>query len=112
MTWAAMKRYGFPGMKVLQFAFGDDDPQNPYLPHNYDGNCLVYTGTHDNLPTLGWLTNVATSEERGRIARYTGKQSNDGETVWNLIELAMASNAAAAIFPLQDIVTMADGCAD
>jgi 4-alpha-glucanotransferase len=103
---AAMKHYGFSGMKVLQFAFGDDDPANPYLPRNYDGNCLVYTGTHDNLPTLGWLTDVATAEERARIVRYTGRRSDDKETVWDLIELAMQSSAMVAVFPLQDVLTM------
>jgi 4-alpha-glucanotransferase len=102
----AMEHYHFPGMKVLQFAFGDDNPHNPYLPHNYDENCVVYTGTHDNLPTAAWLQKGLSDRERSRISRYIGHTSDVRETVWELIELAMQSVADMAIFPLQDILTL------
>jgi 4-alpha-glucanotransferase len=104
---AAMQHYGFPGMKVLQFAFSEDNPDNPYLPENYDSNCLVYTGTHDNLPTLGWLNIIAGQRELERIAQHTGYPKCDKkEIVWSLIHLAMKSRADKAIFPLQDILTL------
>ena len=103
---AAMNRYHFPGMKVLQFAFGDDNPHNPYLPQNYDENCVVYTGTHDNMPTAAWLQKGASDWERSRIARFVGRTSDVRETVWDLIELAMQSVADTAIFPLQDVMTL------
>jgi 4-alpha-glucanotransferase len=48
-----MERFGFPGMRVLLFAFGEDLPTHPYLPHNYVPNCVVYTGTHDNNTVRG-----------------------------------------------------------
>jgi 4-alpha-glucanotransferase len=91
---------GYPGMRVLQFAFGDDST-NPYLPHNYDWNSVVYTGTHDNDTTEGWF--AALSEpERARVIRY----GCDGpETVsQKLIRLALGSVARTAIVPLQDVL--------
>jgi 4-alpha-glucanotransferase len=102
----AIRRLGFPGMRVLQFAFDQDNPGNPHLPINYDGNCIVYTGTHDTLPTFGWLKTATDRIVRARIARSTGKISGHAETVWNLIELALQSEATIAIFPLQDILTL------
>lgn len=103
----AIQRYSFPGMKVLQFAFGDDTLDNPYLPVNYDDNCIVYTGTHDNLPTLGWLESEATTQELQRIQNYSGFISDDPvEIVWKLIEMALESKASVAIIPLQDILTL------
>lgn len=107
---AVMKHYGLPGMKVLQFAFSDDDPENPYLPANYDGACWVYTGTHDNPPTCGWLRDAAGEAEKARIARRTGRRSDALEMTWDLIELALQSTAAAAIVPLQDVLGL-DGAA-
>jgi 4-alpha-glucanotransferase len=105
---AVMKHYGFPGMKIIQFAFDDDDPNNPYLPHTYDENCVVYTGTHDNLPTLGWLGSLANSKERERIVRYLGNASTDQEIMWGLIDRAMGSKASIAVFPLQDILGLGE----
>lgn len=104
---AVIKHYGFPGMKVLQFAFSEDE-KNPYLPHNFDNNCFVYTGTHDNLPTLGWLKTVAGERERDNIRQYTKRNSDDFDMVWDLIELALKSDAVIAVFPLQDILTLGE----
>ncbi len=102
----------FPGMRILQFAFGDT-AKNPYLPHNYVRNCAVYTGTHDNDTTVGWIYGDsidldnqrgygASDAEKDAVQRYLGVISPAG-VHWDLIRLAMASIADLAIFPLQDI---------
>ncbi|HEV7663954.1 MAG TPA: 4-alpha-glucanotransferase [Chloroflexota bacterium] len=95
---------GFPGMKVLQFAFGDT-PQNPYLPDNYaDPNCVVYTGTHDNDTTRGWFENTASTAEREFVTRYLG---TDGSHIAeDMMRLALASAANTAIVPLQDVLNL------
>lgn len=95
---------GYPGMTVLQFAFGDD-AANPYLPHNYASNCVVYTGTHDNDTTEGWFAALSAAE-RARVARYAG---GGGETISRkLIRLALGSVARMAITPLQDVLGLGD----
>jgi len=93
--------FDFPGMKILQFAFGGD-ASNPYLPFNFVRNCLVYTGTHDNDTTVGWF-DQASEYERDRVLRYLGGLSADG-IHWNMIRLALGSIANQAVFPLQDIL--------
>lgn len=93
-------RFGFPGMKVLQFAF-HGDATHPYLPHNYERNCVAYTGTHDNDTTLGWY-NALGEEERGRVHRYLGPLYEPAN--WAFIRLAYASVADIAIVPLQDVL--------
>lgn len=97
---ALRDQFDFPGMKILQFAFGSDH-MNPYLPFNYTRNCLVYTGTHDNDTTVGWFSK-ASDYERGRIYRYVGDLGSDG-IHWAMIRLALASIANQAIVPLQDL---------
>ncbi len=97
---ALVAECGFPGMKVLQFAFSGD-PDNPYLPHNYDRNSLVYTGTHDNDTTVGWL-NSASEQERGHLRRYIAGSCEEWN--WAIIRLALMSVARIAIVPLQDIL--------
>ncbi len=97
-------RFGFPGMKVLLFAFGEDNPTHPYLPHTYNRNCVVYTGTHDNNTTRGWFENEATTEDKKRLFKYLGKEVRADEVAWELIHLAMASVANMVIFPMQDIL--------
>jgi 4-alpha-glucanotransferase len=94
------ERFGFPGMKVLQFAFGSG-PQNPYLPHNVMFNSVIYTGTHDNDTTLGWW-NSLDKKEKDEIRAYLGTSGRD--MPWDLIRLAMASVAQLSIFPLQDLL--------
>jgi 4-alpha-glucanotransferase len=93
-------RFGFPGMKVLQFAFGDD-ADNAYLPHNYGRRCVVYTGTHDNDTTAGWWT-TATPRERYQVQTYLGRDGSD--ISWDFIRLALASVAEMAIVPMQDVL--------
>ncbi|WP_246844294.1 4-alpha-glucanotransferase [Hydrocoleum sp. CS-953] len=99
-------RFEFPGMRILLFAFGGD-VNNPYLPHCYINNCIVYTGTHDNDTTLGWWSK-ATQEEKHHVARYLAYNSDSDiqEINWSLIRLASSSVADMAIFPLQDILSL------
>ena len=95
---ALRRRLGYPGMKVLQFAFGTD-AGNPYLPHNYEANVVVYTGTHDNETLVGWAGHLS-PREKANLHRYLGPA---GEPLhWALIRLAYRSVADLAIIPLQD----------
>ncbi len=104
---ALRDQFGFPGMKVLQFAFGSDNG-NPFLPFNYGRNFVVYTGTHDNDTTVGWF-NKLSGRERDRFLLYSGGISASG-VHWDTIRLAMSSIANIAIFPLQDVLGL-DGTA-
>jgi 4-alpha-glucanotransferase len=92
--------FEFPGMKVLQFAFGNG-PDNLFLPHHYESNCVVYTGTHDNDTTRGWFE-TATEHERAFLARYCGCSSQNIHL--ELMRLASRSVADLAIFPFQDVL--------
>ncbi|MBW4644127.1 MAG: 4-alpha-glucanotransferase [Goleter apudmare HA4340-LM2] len=94
-------KFEFPGMKVLQFAFGSD-PLNPFLPFNYVRNAVVYTGTHDNDTTVGWF-NTANDWEKRNLLLYLGCVSHEG-IHWDLIRLALSSIANQAIIPLQDVL--------
>lgn len=99
---ALRDRFGFPGMKILQFAFGSG-ANNPYLPHNYTQACVVYTGTHDNNTTLGWWKECTTSEKKS-IKHYLGNSTC--KMPWELIRLAQASVARLCVFPLQDLLEL------
>lgn len=103
-VWEIMEHFGFPGMKVLLFAFGEDLPTNPYAPHNHVKNCLVYTGTHDNNTARGWFEKEATPDEKKRFHAYQGKEVPEKEVHWELVRLGMVSVADTAIFPMQDIL--------
>lgn len=97
-------QFGFPGMKVLQFAFGGD-ARNLYLPHNYtDPHCVVYTGTHDNDTTLGWFQTASPSCQE-HVLRYLGR-ANSADVPWDMIRLAWSSIATFAIAPFQDILSL------
>lgn len=98
-----VKNSGFPGMKVLQFAFDHREP-NDYLPHNYHHNCVVYTGTHDNDTLLGWLTELS-PEDRKYAREYMGLPTdNDVDIAEGVIRLAMRSIADICIVPIQDYI--------
>lgn len=101
---AVIRRFGLSGMKVLQFAFGDDDPDQPYLPHNFEPDCVVYTGTHDNNTLRGWFETEARPDEKRRLLRYLGTRAVPERLHWEVIRLAMMSVARKAIFPVQDIL--------
>lgn len=92
----------FPGMKVLQFAFAGG-PHDPYLPHSYPRNAVVYTGTHDNDTTRGWYR-TAPEDERDHVRRYLATSSED--VTWSMIRAANASVAALCIVPLQDALDL------
>lgn len=92
--------FGFPGMRILQFAFGGD-ARNHDLPHNYISNCVAYTGTHDNDTTLGWWQ---TLDENTRKHCLKYLDSDGMEINWDLIRAAWASVADIAIVPMQDIL--------
>lgn len=94
---------GYPGMKVLQFAF-DANGESIYLPHNYDHNCVVYTGTHDNETTAGWIS-TRTEQDRDFLERYLNRKS-DEDLCWELIRTAAASVADIAIIPMQDYLAL------
>ncbi len=102
----ALRVYKLPGMKVLQFAFGENLETNPYLPHNYDENCLVYTGTHDNNTTLGWYRKDATDAEKWNLGVYFHQEVKEDNIVPTLIEAAISSRASVALFPLQDVLEL------
>ena len=89
-----------PGMKVLQFAFAGT-ASDPYLPHNYPKNCVVYSGTHDNDTTAGWYQK-APELERDFARRYLARA--DDNIAWEFTRLAFASVADMALVPLQDVL--------
>ncbi len=103
---ALRERFALPGMKVLQFAF-DGDASNRFLPHAYDPNCVVYTGTHDNDTTAGWY-GAAAAPLRRAVRRYLGI-GRDGAVVESLVRLAFASVADTAIVPVQDLLALDSG---
>jgi 4-alpha-glucanotransferase len=99
---ALRKALGFPGMRVLQFAFGGG-PDNLYLPHNYTRDSVVYTGTHDNDTTAGWYA-AAPSHVQDHVRRYLGVDGRD--IAWDMIRAALCSVADTAIIPVQDVLAL------
>jgi 4-alpha-glucanotransferase len=97
-------KYSFPRMSVLQFAFGGDPAGNPYLPHNYAENSIVYTGTHDNNTTRGWFEKDLQGDGRQRLFDYLGCRFAAGDISWELMRLALRSVAKIAIVPMQDVL--------
>lgn len=102
--------FDLPGMKVLQFAFdineaGRDGFTNAFLPHMYNQNSIVYTGTHDNDTMQGWLDH-ATKPEIDMITDYLGGDIPKNKLTQELIRVALFSPAVFAIFPLQDLYSL------
>jgi 4-alpha-glucanotransferase len=97
-------KFDFPGMKVLQFGFGDNLGKSDYLPHNYTPNFIAYTGTHDNNTTRGWYRKDLNSKERTNIALYLGRRINEGNIHIELARSAYASVAKTVIVPMQDVL--------
>lgn len=94
-----VKKTGYPGMKILQFAF-DSREESDYLPHNYTSNSVVYTGTHDNDTTLGWL-NAIGRKDKSFAKRYLNIKSNK-DIEWEFIRAALSCVSDTAIIPMQD----------
>lgn len=94
--------FNLPGMKVFQFAF-TTDPLDPFLPHNYETNCVAYTGTHDNDTALGWYLS-APEKERDFIRRYLARSGED--ISWDMIRAVWSSVAVFALAPMQDVLSL------
>jgi len=101
-----MEKYGFPGMKVLQFAFDGNVEENPYAPHNHVENSVVYTGTHDNNTTRGWYENEAKKSEKEALERCVGHEVTPETVSRELVAMAMQSRARTAILPVQDVLNL------
>ncbi|MCI0379743.1 MAG: 4-alpha-glucanotransferase [Gemmataceae bacterium] len=99
---ALRMRFGLPGMRILQFAFGGAVEER-FLPHKYENPTVVYTGTHDNDTTRGWYAQI-TEQERDFTRRYLARDGND--IAWDFIRLAWSSIADIAIAPLQDVLDL------
>ncbi len=105
-------RLGFPGMKVLQFAF-DGNSDNPFLPCNFSSpNCVVYTGTHDNDTTMGWfLSDQLDDSLREQVKKTANREMHDTSPIHqDLIYLALSSTAALAVIALQDLLGFGSDC--
>ncbi len=107
---ALRDEFGLPGMRVLQFGFSTNAEDEKYLPHRFVPHCVVYTGTHDNDTSRGWLTSkhVQTTlsadrvqTERAYALRYLGSTVKNFH--WDMISLAFSSIAEIAIIPMQDL---------
>ncbi|MBQ9568150.1 MAG: 4-alpha-glucanotransferase [Lachnospiraceae bacterium] len=101
-----LKRTGYPGMKVLQFAFYAKD-ESAYLPQNHIKNCVVYTGTHDNDTTLSWYRDLSAADRRF-ASEYLNIPAGvkDADIPWYFIRSARASVADTAIIPMQDVLSL------
>lgn len=104
--------FHLPGLRIEQFAFGSDAMKDTFLPESYDGNCVAYTGTHDNDTVVGWFNSQpgvdstrdaeAIAEERAAALAYFG---GDGSRIhWDFIEKLYGSAAGAALMPVQDVL--------
>ncbi len=102
---ALRKKFSLPGMLVLQFAF-DGGPRNLYLPHNHDADNVIYTGTHDNDTTLAWFESLEVSRQ-AYVYEYLGQPRE--AMPWALMRAAMASVAALAVVPMQDVLGLGRG---
>ncbi len=109
---ALRTRFGFPGMAILQFAFGKDPQAPDFKPHNYPHHLVAYTGTHDNDTVVGWWTStpgsgsIRTPEDVAEELDYARRYLNtDGHEInWAMIRTLVASVADTVLFPLQDVI--------
>ena len=102
---ALRDQFQIPGTRVLQFAF-DGGLTNPYLPHNYPSNAVVYTGTHDNPTTRGWYEELPANQRENLRRYFNSPQIDSREVAWDLMRLAWSSPAALALAPLQDLFNL------
>ncbi len=103
-----MYRFDIPGMKVLLFAFGENQPKSTHAPHNMHQNCIAYTGTHDNNTAKGWFETEATPKTKKRLFRYLGRKITAKEAATELVRLAMMSVARTAVLPMQDVLGLGE----
>jgi 4-alpha-glucanotransferase len=100
---ALQEEFGYPGMKVVQFAFSTG-PKDPFLPHNYTQDWVAYTGTHDNDTIVGWYRDSSTEDERDYARKYLGREGTD--IAWDLIRLSWSSVANTAVTTVQDLLRL------
>ena len=98
---------GYPGMKIIQFAF-DSREESDYLPHNYNKNSVVYTGTHDNSTICGWYKELIKEDKSMSINYINNKYTKNNAIHWDFICLAMRSVADTCIIPVQDYLGLGD----
>lgn len=103
-----MNKFDIPGMRVFLFGFGDKNPKNPHLPHNYKKNSFAYTSTHDTNTLRGWFENEIDNESKDFLLKYINKGENVEELIFEIIRILMISVAGIVIFPLQDILFLGE----
>jgi 4-alpha-glucanotransferase len=103
---ALRKKFAFPGMRILQFAFGGD-PADRFLPHNHEPDTVVYPGTHDNDTVAGWWAS-ASDKERHFVRGYLATDGHD--MPWSMIRASCASVADTAVQPMQDVLALPSEC--
>ena len=103
---------GFPGMKVLEFAFDSRDSgcANDYLPHNYPVNSVAYTGTHDNETIVGWWSSITKEEQKLARDYMCDQYTPESELYKSLISLIMRSSAKLCVIPMQDYLGLGNNC--
>ena len=101
-VYRLVKDSGFPGMRVLQFGFLGDD-NSPHLPHNYENNCVAYTGTHDNNTLLGYVWEMDDAT-RGRLMEYCGFTGDWDRCYDSILRTMFASHAGLLVLPVQDLL--------
>lgn len=99
------ERFGYPGMRVLQFGF-DGTPHNPHLPHLHDTNSVVYTGTHDNDTTLAWFRSLPAPQRR-HVMDYAGGE--ESAMPWAINRMALASVSRLCVLAMQDVLGLSEG---
>jgi len=103
-----IKQFGFPGMRILMFAFSEDKPDHPYLPQNFIRNCVVYTGTHDNNTARGWFKNEISAADKKRLEACVGHAVSADTVNRELIKLAMESIVDTVLIPMQDVLGLGE----
>ncbi len=102
---AMVKESGYPGMKILQYAFDPNDPGSVYMPFQYDHNSVVYTGTHDNDTLTGWKKDKNQAARIKRAQAYLGLNKEEGFT-WGMLRAAYSSTSDLAIVQMQDLLEL------
>ena len=102
-----VKDSGYPGMKVLEFAFDSREESN-YFPYTYTQNCVAYTGTHDNQTVMGWFQKLPEEDYQMAVNYLDLKKEDEKEINWKMIRTVLASVADTAIIPLQDYLGLDD----
>jgi len=101
-----MGAFGFPGMKILQFAFSPDMGRNSYIPHHIPVHSAVYTGTHDNNTIRGWFSEELDDEGRRRFCAYAGRDMPPDEVADAMIRMALGCVAGLCVIPMQDYLNL------